>query len=284
MGEKRSSNDQNDARKKKKFKISSGFLDPGTSGIYATCVRRKERLAVQELGLFLEEKVEEVYKDDLEQLRKENDENDEESEEELSIENQIQKELAELKKAEALKTKEEKKKELLKFIDLNCECVIFCKTKRPIDPEHLVAKIMEESADPSNKVKRTRYINKLTPITYSCSASMEQITKLIEKVVLPRFHEQKDPKALKFAVEINRRNFSTIPKMDIINQVVKMITKGGEYPHKVDLKEYDFLVIVECFKNNVGMSVVNSDYVKKYRKYNLQQIYQAKFKDDDVSQ
>ena len=95
MGNKRASDGNSDQRKKK-FKVASGFLDPGTSGIYATCTRRKERQATQELGLLFEEKLQEIYGDKLKEL--ENADNSAEVveepkvSEELSIEEQIQQE------------------------------------------------------------------------------------------------------------------------------------------------------------------------------------------------
>lgn len=286
MGNKRPASGKGD-QKKKKFKVSSGFLDPGTSGIYATCSRRKERQAAQELGLLFEEKLQEIYGDQLKELEKANNEDGDEVkedvvEEELSIEDQIKQELSEMKASTNPVSKDDKKKELLHFIDLNCECVVFCKTRKPIIPEEFVQNIMDELLDPNNMVKRTRYVQKLTPITNSCSATMEQILKLAEKTIAPHFHsEETEKEGFKFAIEVTRRNFNTIPKMDIINNLVSFVCENGKYKHKVDLKNYDKLILVECFKNNVGISVVNGEYNKSYKKYNVQQIYEAKLKKEE---
>lgn len=282
MGKRGNDGKGGDSQKKKKFKVASGFLDPGTSGIYASCSRRKEHQAAQELGIFLEEKMEEYYKDEIEQLNKKTEdgadkfEKEDEKEEELSIEDQLNKELAEMKKSDKSKTKDERKKDILKFIDLNCECIIFCKTRRPIVPEDFVERIMKDLSDPDDKMKRTRYVQKLTPITNSCSASMEQLIKLTDEVLAPHFHTEAGRHDYKFAVEVSRRNFNTLERMDIINQVVSQVGKAGKYQHKVDLKNYDKLILVECFKNNIGMSVVNGDYAKKYKKYNIQKIFEDK--------
>lgn len=273
---------------KKKFKIAKGVLDPGTSGIYATCARKKERLAIQELGLLFEEKAEEIYGKEIEEMnriegsdKKDADRDGSSSDEELSIEDQINKELAELKKDKKPKTKDERKKDILQFIDLDCECVVFCKTRKPIEPETFIAKIMEELADPNNKLKRTRYVQKLTPVTNSCSNSMEQLIKLADEVLKPHFHDPNNEQTYKFAVEVTRRNFNKIDKMDIIKQIVKQVSQNGKYEHKVDLKQYDKLVLVECFKSNIGISVVDGDYLTKYRKYNVQMIYEDKFKSEE---
>ncbi|KAK5781327.1 hypothetical protein RI543_001168 [Arxiozyma heterogenica] len=296
MGKRGNNNHQNnDNQKRKKFKVSTGFLDPGTSGIYASCTRRKERLAAQELGQLLEEKIEQYYKEEIEELHsnsKDNttgetkdheDSNKEQKVEDLSIEEQLKKELANMKKPQQSKTKDEKKKDILQLIDLNCECMIFFKTRRPIVPEKFVKRIMEDLSDPNDKLKRTRYIQRLTPITNSCSASMEQMIKLANQILAPHFHEPNGRHDYKFSIELTRRNFNTIERNDIINQIVALVCQNGKYQHQVDLKNYEKLIIVECFKNNIGMSVVGGDYLKKYKKYNIQSIFEAKFKDNKIN-
>lgn len=261
--------------------MSTGFLDPSTSGVYATCARKHEKQAIQELGLLFEEKVEEIYGDEL----KDDDDDvenktDKENEQGLSIEDKIQRELQVLReKKTGVDQNGEKKKEVLQFIDLNCECVIFCKTRKPVVPEKFVKQVIKGLADPSHMEKRTRYIQKLTPITSSCSASKEQLIKLAERVLAPHFHNGTDQPGLKFAVEVTRRNFNTMERLDVIKQVVSCVVQDGKYNHQVDLKNYDKLVLVECFKSNIGMSVVDADYTKEYRKYNVQQIYEKKLKD-----
>ncbi|KAH7586337.1 THUMP domain profile [Nakaseomyces glabratus] len=264
MGTKRGNDGSSQNRKIKKFKIATGFLDPGTSGIYATCTRRKEKAAISEMGILLEEKIEELYG--------ESEVADSDVDEAGSIEDEVAKELAQLKKNKD----DQDKKQLLKAIDLQCECVVFFKTRKPVNPTTLVKAIIDDFSNPESKVKRTRYIQKLTPITYSCNATKEQFQKLIDQVVEPAF---KSDQSYKFAVEVTRRNFNTMERMDIINTVVSTVMKHGH--HKVDLKNYDKVIMVECFKNNIGMSVLDNDYSKKHKKYNLQQIYEAKFKDDE---
>lgn len=289
------SHQTNDNQKRKKFKVASGFLDPGTSGIYASCTRRKELLAAQELGQLLEEKMEQYYKDEIEELNsvskdgdteqtKDHEDSDiKEKDENLSIEEQLKRELASIKKPQQSKTKEEKKKNILQLIDLNCECMIFFKTRRPIVPEKFVKRIIEDLSNPTDKLKRTRYIQRLTPITNSCSASMEQMIKLANEVLAPHFHDPNGRHDYRFSIELTRRNFNTIERNDIINQIVALVCQNGKYQHEVDLKNYEKLVIVECFKNNIGMSVVDGDYLKKYKKYNIQSIFEAKFKDEKQS-
>ncbi|SCU82941.1 LAFA_0D00892g1_1 [Lachancea sp. 'fantastica'] len=259
------------AGSKKKYRFSTGIVEPCVSGIYATCARKHEKQAAQELADLFQEKVEEYYGD--EDLNNGNDDSD--PEKELSVEEQINKELKSLKSQKT----DSHKKELLRFVDLNCECVVFCKTRKPIVPETFVHRIMQEFADPKTSHKRTRYVQKLTPVSFSCNASLSELSKLAQRVLSPHFHKKDNP-PLKFAIEVTRRNFNTVDKMDIIKAVAKEVGKDGEFSHTVDLKNYDKLVLVECFKNNIGMSVVDSDYRDALKKYNIQQIFEAKIQKD----
>ncbi|SCU86444.1 LAMI_0D02102g1_1 [Lachancea mirantina] len=261
-------------KSRKKYKIANGILEPCVSGIYATCARKHEKQAAQELGQLFQDKVDELYCNDLAESQDTAEDNAE-----LSVEDQIKKELQELKSVP--RDGQKAKKEVLKFIDLNCECVVFCKTRQPVQPADFVHELMQDFANPNNMQKRTRYVQKLTPVTFSTSASMVELTKLAEQVLKSHFHVE-GVTPLKFAVEVTRRNFNTIEKMDIIKEVARVVGKGGQLGHTVDLKEYDKLILVECFKNNIGMSVVDSDYRTKYKRYNVQQIYEAKFKEREA--
>lgn len=224
-----------------------------------------------------------MYGDELKKINEDEDDQQEKGKdatEGLSIEEEVNRELSQLNgPKDSSNQGQDKHKEILKFIDLSCECVIFCKTRRPVVPENFVKSIMEDLVDPSNMAKRTRYIQKLTPITYSCSASMEQLGKLASKVLQPHFHDPSITEDYKFAVEVTRRNFNTLERGDIIKKVVSEVLNGSEHNHQIDLKNFHKLVIVECFKNNIGMSVVDSDYITKFRKYNVQQIYEKKLKE-----
>ncbi|GAV54645.1 hypothetical protein ZYGR_0AN01130 [Zygosaccharomyces rouxii] len=224
-----------------------------------------------------------MYGDELKKInedKNDGDEKDGDEDEGLSIEDEVKRELSQLNvPKDSSNHGQDRPKEILKFIDLSCECVIFCKTRRPVVPEQFVKSIMEDLAEPSNMAKRTRYIQKLTPITYSCSASMEQLGNLAAKVLQPHFHDPRVTQDYKFAVEVTRRNFNTLERGDIIKKVVSEVLNGSEHNHEIDLKNFDKLILVECFKNNIGMSVVDSDYITKFRKYNVQQIYEKKLKE-----
>ena len=244
---------------KKKFRVAHGVIEPGYSGVYATCLKNKEGQCRKELLALFQEKAEEYF--DMSQVEGEGEDDDDES---LSIEDKIKREVNELNQTTTVT-----KKEPLKPINLDCMCLVFIKTRKPIDPERLVYGIVKELAE--TKVKRTRVTNKLLPVTYTVSASIDQLKLLAEKVLKPHFHSGEDQKPVKYAIQVDRRNFNTIAREDVIKTVASCIDKAT-YGHEVELKQYEKLILVNCYKNSIGMSVVD-DWLK-YDKYNLQQIYE----------
>ncbi|KAI3406491.1 hypothetical protein KGF56_000623 [Candida oxycetoniae] len=250
--------------KKRKFTNVSKLIDPFSSGIYATCARRKEKQARQELMSILLDKLPQYF--NLEDLHADADSNGGNDTRDLSIEEKIERELQELKDSET-----NTKNNLLQPIDLDCECVIFIKTKKPISPEVLVQKLVRDCYD--SGVKTTRYTQKLIPISDSCTATgeepREQLRQLAKRVLRDHFHKEKDQKPIKFAIQVGKKNFNAMESEEMIKVIAECV--GREHGHSVDLKNYDKLILVECYKNNIGIGVVD-DYLK-YSKFNLQQIF-----------
>lgn len=249
----------------KKYK-QSGFIDPNTAGVYATCNRGRELGCRKELLNLLSERCEQWYPDW--ELKAEVDDEDDK---ELSVEEQVQKELASMKKEKTAKST------IFLPIDLSCECTVFVKIRKPVEPAEFIHRICQEAKDLGEK--KSRFIQKLTPVTFSVSASLEEIKKLAAIVLKPHFHKEEGQEPLKFAIQVTRRNFNQIPKEEIIQTVAGCV--GKDHGHTVDLKKYDKLILVDCFKSNIGMSVV-SDYLQ-LEKFNLQQIFEKNMKDSKSS-
>lgn len=248
----------------KKYKAGSGFVDPNTAGIYATCVRGKELQCRQELMNLLSDKIGDWFDLEGDASDSENEDNasGSDSEQKLSVEQQIQQELKELKQNRG------SKRDFLRPIELGCICFIFIKTKRPVKPDILVHRLCQELYE--SNTKTTRFTQKLTPISDSCSATPQELAKLAKKVLGPHFHRDKDQEPVKYAIQVSRRNFSAMTRDDIIKKVADLV--GQNHGHIVDLKNYDKLIILECFKSNIGMCVVE-DY-RKLERFNLQQLYE----------
>lgn len=169
------------------------------------------------------------------------------------------------------------KTEQFRPIDLGCECVIFFRTRKPVDPVEFVKKVCEDAQD--NGAKKTRYAQRLTPITRTATANIDGLKRLAGEVLKEHFHKDREQEPVKFAIRPQIRNHNILSRSDIIETVAECIN-GREYGHRVDLKNYDKLVLIECFKSSVGMAVVNNDF-DKLERFNLQQIYEKQIDSDN---
>ncbi|KAK9478521.1 hypothetical protein V1514DRAFT_306875 [Lipomyces japonicus] len=245
-----------DRQKKIKYwKTESSTIHPGVSGIFVTCNRRFERKCRSEIMEIFNEVAESEY--DLSKFDADS-ESDPEDEEDVDIEASIAKELDSIKK--------KKERKLFKPINIDCECVLFIRTKKPIDPVHIVHKVCEDAMN--SGIKNTRHTLRLSPVTFTASANEEEFKKLVSKVLEPHFH-QEGQEPLKFAIRPTTRNHTTFDRDYLIRTIAEAVGR----PHKVDLTNYDRLILVECFKNIVGISVVED--FEKLKRFNLQQIFES---------
>lgn len=153
-------------------------------GIWATCARRMEGRATEELKVMFEEVslspslvdwtdsnqcAERFYG-----LKSDSDKPEEDSEFVEDIEASIQKEV------ESIDTKKGSTK-LFSPVHLDIECVLFFQTQPPIDPVDFVHRICKEVASKPD-IRRTRYVNRLTPVTIIGKATdkgIEEVGKTV---------------------------------------------------------------------------------------------------------
>ncbi|KTW27279.1 hypothetical protein T552_02262 [Pneumocystis carinii B80] len=240
------------------------MLLPNWSGVFITCVRKHEKQAEREvLNLFyqyLEEQAPELF---ISSSSIKSDDACVSSEELLnitsgSLEDQISQELAILKK----------KERWLQPINIKTSCVIFIRTRWPLDPVQIVRYVCEKIC--SSGVKGIRWSKRMTPVTLTASATLLDLQNLAEKVLQPYFHENKlEPLRESFAIRPNLRNHTKLTREQIIRTIVPLV--GA--PHKVDLKNYDVLIMVEIFKNICGISIVRD--FEKLKKLNIMSIMES---------
>ena len=155
---------------------------------------------------------------------------------------------------------------LFQNIKIDTRCVLFLKTKEPIEPISFVRRICQDASEHSAK-KHTRFIKRLTPMTRMGKASEAGLEQVAKVVLAPDFHgEEASPK--KFAIRVTTRDNNLLKRDDVINQIARLV---GTL-HSVDLKHYDLLILVEIYRNVLGMSVVGNDY-EKLKRYNLSELY-----------
>ncbi|ANZ77732.1 BA75_04976T0 [Komagataella pastoris] len=272
---KRKQNGQGKDRKKRYKPGANGIVEPGQYGIFATCVRGKERACLSELTELVIDKVNEYYDEDLYKQQKDEDEDKEEKSDGEEVKDKSAVSIEESIKLELQEMSESKKgnSTLISGVELGTECFVFVKMKKPLVPSQFATKLVQELFD--NKRKATKFTLRLSPVDGSCSGTLPELTKLAQRLLKPHFHQEKEvQKPLKFAIQVNRRNFSVLEKLDVIKTVASCV--GNEGGHKVDLKDYDILILVECFKNNISMSVLDGKVYDKCKRFNLQEVLNVK--------
>ncbi|KAG4303683.1 hypothetical protein PCANB_000024 [Pneumocystis canis] len=233
-------------------------LQSGWAGVFVTCLRSHERHAEHEILTLFEEYVEQTLI---------NSSDSENSKDHINIstkiecwEDKMNRELTELRKL---------KHNWLQVINIKTPCVIFIRTKWPLNPVEMVQDICEKIR--SNKIKRIRWSQRLTPITLTALATLPNLENLAQKVLGPYFHENtsKTFKESFFAIRPNIRNHTKMTREQIIKTVAPIVG----IKHKVDLKNYDLLIMVEVFKNICGISVVRD--FDKLKKLNIASIMES---------
>ncbi|KAF2096797.1 hypothetical protein NA57DRAFT_58684 [Rhizodiscina lignyota] len=230
---------------------SSREIEPGVSGIWATCAMGKEAPTYAKKlypanGSSTEEPA---------HSEKPNEST------ETDIEAEIQNELSEMRSA--------RKENLFTSIKLDTQCLTFFRTRPPVEPVSFVQAICRDAAS-STQRKRSRFVKRLTPITLTGKATEDGLGEVAKQVLAPHFHGP-NATAKKFAIRPNLRNHKVLKRDAVIKQVAAAV---GPL-HSVDLHDYDLLILVEIYKNICGMSVVGSEF-ESLKRFNLAELYGVK--------
>ena len=205
-------------------------LEPGDSGIWATCEMGKEGKSTTELRDLFGEYVKKLYGSPEEHS------NGEDSNEnaDADIEAEIQKEV------EGIKSKGTKREASFLPVKMDIQCVLFFKTRPPIEPVSFVHTICKDAA--GGATQRTRFVKRLTPMTIMGKATEDGLARVADAVLRPVFHADKD--GLKFAIRPTRRNHNIMKRDEIIKQIARAVGRD----HKVDLKGYDRLILIDVYR------------------------------------
>lgn len=233
-------------------------------GIWATCVKGKEKGTVGELYDLFESLAADIWPiegHDSSANGRDNGEDADENEED-DLETQIAKEVAALKRPKVEK----------RFVNCltNTQCVIFMSCKPPVDPVQLVMKHVENVQETG--VTRTKYTHRLTPVSGTCVANLPEIHSLCRRTVTAycaQGNSEGSPRARKYKIELRVRNHNTLTRMEIIQEVATCMPSN----YTVDLDDPDVFVLVEVFKSTFGVSIVEDYY--RFQKFNVMELANA---------
>ncbi|KAH7911683.1 hypothetical protein BJ138DRAFT_1172406 [Hygrophoropsis aurantiaca] len=231
-------------------------------GVWASCVKGKEKQTVGELYDLFESVAAEIWPvPDGRPPSDDGSASDEESE--LDVEKQIAKEVAAMKRP----------RHEPRFVNCqtNTPCVVFIACKPPVDPVKLITTHIEKVV--TTGVTRTKYTHRLVPVSGSCVANLPEIRSLCQRVFPPFFaqNEGGNPSKIhRYKIELRMRNHNSISRMDIIQEVAKCIPET----YTVDLDNPEVFVLVEIFKSVCGVSVVTDYY--RLQKFNVMELANTK--------
>ena len=194
----------------------------------------------------------------------------------------------------------------LSLVTLDIPCVSFVRfpTGTQVDPVHVVRKLCLNAADKHAGGPRSRYIKRLTPVRLIRKTLNDGLETLCSQILPQHFLidpeseegnstlEVRDTVASlngngsypripsKFAIRPTIRNNNKLNRDEVIQIVADKIQALGQNKHKVDLKGYDKLVLVDVYRNVVGMSVVGSEF-ETLKRFNLAELYASRLESGD---
>ncbi|KAK4236941.1 tRNA acetyltransferase TAN1 [Achaetomium macrosporum] len=165
-------------------------LQPGDRGIWITCARHQEGKAAREIDVLFAEYAEKMYN-----IRSVHDTQAGEPGDgggaEEDIEAAIRKEIAALTSGTSNTAAGSGAggANLMKSMKMNVDCLLFVKTQPPVDPVAFVRRICEDAKSCNERpcLMRCRYVNRLTPVSFTGKATEQGIVEVARKALAPWF-------------------------------------------------------------------------------------------------
>ncbi|CRG85930.1 Cytoplasmic dynein 2 heavy chain 1 [Talaromyces islandicus] len=238
-----------------KYRKAKGpTIEAGDSGVFISCdIGRESKCIAEVMDIFTE-----YYQKSQEEAGLTNAPGSDDDAADDDIEAQIKREIEGLKPGAPTSRP-------FQAIKLDTACLSFIRVDKSIDPVKLVHDICTE-ANANPEQKKGRWLKRMTPSTQIKKVLSLDLDELSRDVLRPHFHSGGGPK--KFAIRPSIRNNGNLNRDTIIKTVAAAV--GPE--HKVDLQNYDHMILVDVIQNIIGMSVVGSDY-DKLKRFNLAEIY-----------
>lgn len=272
------------------------FLQPGDQGIWVTCARHQELKASREISMLFSDYLEKMYG------IKEKEAAGSEDGDAEDIEAAIQREVAAINAKP--KTGSDDEDQYFVPIKMNVDCLLFFRTKAPIEPVEFVRRICTDAKAREPGLFKCRYVNRFTPVTVIGKASETGLLDVARKALAPYFKlkppaetqtatkeegensnaersEEKESgktagapdageiKPSTFAIRPQIRNHSNLKRDFVITQTAALV---DQEMHKVNLKSPDKVILIDIYQTICSMGVVGTDW-DELKRYNLSELY-----------
>ncbi|KAG9773243.1 hypothetical protein KCU88_g5867, partial [Aureobasidium melanogenum] len=279
---------QGKSNKRQTAQISASGIHNDDVGIFVSSDKGQERKCLQEISDILNEYV------DMNGKPPDEDAPSNQETPNGDIEGDILAELDDLRAESGSKSSAPK----FSLVTLDIPCVSFVRfpsraeTGLDLDPVEIVHNICVSASKKDSTGPRSRYIKRLTPVSLIRKTMPNGLESLCDRILPAHFliqpesagetqsgpvpGETKTNTPVKFAIRPTIRNNNKVDRDHVIQTVANKINALGQSRHTVDLKGYDKLVLVDVYRNVVGMSVVGSDY-EKLKRFNLAELHSSHF-------
>ncbi|KAI6779662.1 tRNA acetyltransferase-like protein [Emericellopsis cladophorae] len=272
-------------------------LTVGDRGVWFTYARNMKYKAQREIVDLCEEYGETMYG-----IKRQSEPDEEDEDAHQDIEASIEQELSDLKPGKP------KTGQTFVVVHADVECLMFVRMAQPIDPVEFVRKICQDARDCKDVMSRkTKYVNRLTPITDMAKATEKGLVQLATTVMAPHFvlnnggeDLSEDPstdadasapggeaandteptttKAAEPSGEAFRPTYAIRPSMRshlTLNRdiVIKRVAELPGSSHKVNLTEPDKVILIDIYQMFCGMSVVDGVEWESLKRYNVNELY-----------
>ncbi|KAI1759256.1 hypothetical protein GGR53DRAFT_514177 [Hypoxylon sp. FL1150] len=251
--------------------LGSKGLEVGDMGVWTTCVKGKERQALEEMDSLCQEYGEKLYGIQQEGSAAEDEDGDDD------IEASIKKEV------DSMKPANKPKDTTFQPMRMELDCLLFVRMKRPVDPVKLVQEICKDARGITDKQqRRSRFINRFTPVVLTAKANETGVEEVARKVLGGHFQlagdegeklTTSDSDGCSYAIRPSFRAHNTLKRDDVIKKVAALIAPR----HKVNLTSPDKVILIDIFQTFCGMSVVDGEW-ENLKRYNLHEIYLSALK------
>ena len=248
---------------KSKFQKQYTTIDPGDIGIWATCARGKEGKSTIDLRDVFDSYAAKLYPG---AVTADPDERSEEDDQDDDIEASITAEVSAMRGASKSTSNAGESTSLFQPVKLDTPCVLFFKTRHPIEPVSFVESICRDKANGVPLIG-CKFVKRLTPMLRMEKATEQGLETLCRSLLTEETLGSRD-EGTKYAIRPTIREHNILKRDALIKQTASAVGHG----YGVDLKNPDKIILVEVYRNILGIAVVSNEF-SRLKNFNLAEIH-----------